>query len=268
MTTTAKDGEDAWAILDKDTAGFDAILLDWIMPKMDGMALLKQIKSHEILKTTPVIMQTSIDSQSRVLEGIQAGAFHYLTKPYDAGILLAVVANALSDQNKFNNLMYEVVNKKDSFALLREGYFEFSTMEEGEGLAMLLANSCPDPEKVVFGLSALFTNAIEHGNLGLSYHDKSKYLLSNSWETEVEHRLSLPVNSSKKVRVNMQHVDSKIHFQISDDGLGFEWQQYMDFSTERAFDIHGRGIILSKTMIFDRLEYSGKGNEVLAIVEL
>jgi putative two-component system response regulator len=268
VTTTAKDGAEAWEILEKDTAGFDAILLDWIMPIMDGMALLKLIKSHDRLNQIPVIMQTSIDSQSRILEGIQAEAFHYLTKPYDSDILLAVVANALSDQNKFNKLICEIRNKNNSFSLLREGSFEFSTMQEGEELAILLAHSCPEPKKVVFGLSALFTNAVEHGNLGLTYHGKSNFLMRSSLEEEIEHRLSLPENSGKTVKVNMQRVDSEIHFQILDDGMGFEWQQYFEFSAERAFDAHGRGIAMSNMISFDRLEYFGKGNEVLAVVEL
>ncbi len=49
-----------------------------------------------------------------------------------------------------------------------------------------------------------------------------------------------------------------------DEGNGFVWQNYLEFSTERAFDLHGRGVAMAKTICFGSLEYLGKGNEVRA----
>lgn len=48
---------------------------------------------------------------------------------------------------------------------------------------------------------------------------------------------------------------------IQDQGQGFAWQDYLEFSPERAFDLHGRGIAMASTS-FDAIEYLGSGNTV------
>ena len=53
---------------------------------------------------------------------------------------------------------------------------------------------------------------------------------------------------------------------ITDQGNGFDWQTYMEFNPERVFDLHGRGIAMSKAISFDSLEYLGKGNCVVTTV--
>ena len=55
----------------------------------------------------------------------------------------------------------------------------FQSLEEAEALAYYLGNICPEPERLRCGLVELFTNAIEHGNLEISYSDKTKLLLEN-----------------------------------------------------------------------------------------
>ena len=53
---------------------------------------------------------------------------------------------------------------------------------------------------------------------------------------------------------------------IADQGQGFDWQSYVEFSPERVFDLHGRGIAMSKALSFDSLEYCGNGSKVIATV--
>ena len=60
----------------------------------------------------------------------------------------------------------------------------------------------------------------------------------------------------------------ELRFTVRDQGKGFDWQQYLEMSPERAFDTHGRGIAMSKLLSFDRLEYRGCGNEVECVVKL
>ena len=80
-TVSAKDGQEAWDILDADPTGFETILLDRRMPRMNGMELLTRIRADERLQYLPVIMQTAHSSTEDVVEGIKAGAFYYLAKP-------------------------------------------------------------------------------------------------------------------------------------------------------------------------------------------
>jgi len=53
----------------------------------------------------------------------------------------------------------------------------------------------------------------------------------------------------------------KVH--IKDEGAGFDFSKYLDFDPERAFDLHGRGIAIANKDIFEKLQYIGRGNEVM-----
>lgn len=72
------DGEEALAFL--DAAEYDAAILDIMMPKMDGLAVLKQIRNKG--KTTPVIFLTARDSVADRVLGLDSGANDYLVKPF------------------------------------------------------------------------------------------------------------------------------------------------------------------------------------------
>jgi len=84
---TAYDGSEAWEKLQAEPEYFDVILLDRMMPNMNGMEVLLKIKEHPVLKTLPVILQTALAAKNEVLEGMQAGAYYYLTKPFEEAML-------------------------------------------------------------------------------------------------------------------------------------------------------------------------------------
>ena len=60
----------------------DIILLDIMMPDMDGYAVLKELKAHERTKDIPVIFITGLSSAESVAAGIKAGAVDYISKPF------------------------------------------------------------------------------------------------------------------------------------------------------------------------------------------
>jgi len=125
-----------------------------------------------------------------------------------------------------------------------------------------------NPERTVSGYSELLINAVEHGNLGITYAEKSKLLAEGKWADEVEHRLHSAANADKRVEVVLDKVADSLKVTISDQGQGFDWKKYMQFDPDRAFDLHGRGIAMTKVLSFDQLEYLGKGNSVVATVQL
>src|SRR5947207_10677248 len=69
----------------------DLILLDVMMPKMDGMEVVRRLKSNKDLPFIPVIMQTALDSTENKVEGLDAGADDYITKPINFAELEARV---------------------------------------------------------------------------------------------------------------------------------------------------------------------------------
>lgn len=92
---TCDSGQMAWELLQRDHS-FDLIVLDRIMPEMDGMALFEKIQSIEHLRDIPIIMLTALDGEDEIIDAITAGVFDYLTKPVDKEKLLQLVESALS----------------------------------------------------------------------------------------------------------------------------------------------------------------------------
>ncbi len=164
------------------------------------------------------------------------------------------------------NLLEETRQTAQTLTLMDHGRFTFRTLKQGRDLVTLLSSALPEASKVVMGLSELVINAIEHGNLGITYEDKSRLSATGAWEEEVERRLALPENTGKTVQLSFERAENEVHFQIQDQGEGFDWRNYLEISPDRAFDTHGRGIAIARTISFDRLEYQGIGNRVIAVI--
>ncbi len=80
-TDIAMDGEEALARV--AMAPPDLILLDIMMPKVDGIEVARRVKADEMLPFIPIIMQTALDATENKVEGLEAGADDYITKPID-----------------------------------------------------------------------------------------------------------------------------------------------------------------------------------------
>jgi two-component system cell cycle response regulator len=96
-TTTAGDGQAALDLLGSSTAPpFDVVLLDLVMPGLDGYATLERMKATPSLADVPVIVISAVDELDSVVRCIELGALDYLPKPVDPAILRARVGAALS----------------------------------------------------------------------------------------------------------------------------------------------------------------------------
>ena len=259
---TAKDGAEGWSVLQKNKDTINAILLDRMMPVMDGMEFLRKMKTESDVPDIPVIMQTAAAEKEQVAEGIRAGVYYYLTKPYYKLVMQSIVMAAVADYAKYNKLRSEVKKIVRNLSLIKEARLEIRTLEDVSSLSTVVANFFPDPERVVLGISELLTNAVEHGNLCIGYDEKTELNNSGTWEQEVKRRLAMPENVHKKVNITFQRTEHFITLTIKDEGDGFDWREYIDISPERATHNHGRGIAIAKMTSFDRVEYVGNGNEV------
>lgn len=259
---SAGDGLEAWTMLEADPGHFDVIVLDRMMPNMDGMEVLRRIKGHPVLKNRPVIMQTALAAREEILEGMQAGAYYYLTKPFDEEMLLSVIATAVEDRLRYKEVIEQSNIADRTICLMTEGHFQFKTLDSARDLARVLSNACPEPERVVIGLLELLLNAVEHGNLGITYDEKSRLREGDEWEDEIDRRLADPANKDKSVGVSFRSEAEGVRLVIRDQGDGFDWKSYLDMDPSRVFDSHGRGIAMSRMLSFDRIEYHGCGNEV------
>jgi CheY-like chemotaxis protein len=263
--TSAYDAESAWEILNSGQV-FDAILLDRGLPGMDGIALLHRIKADAQLSKIPVIIETGLDDIGSLHEGIAAGAHYYLTKPLQEPLLLAVMQAAIAQYREFTALQTAMQQAGQHLSFLAEGSFRYRTMTDAHALAKTLAELCPDPSRSVLGLQELLVNAVEHGNLGISYAEKTALVIDNLLSEELERRAADPAWSARRVSVHFVRSVEAIRFTIRDEGNGFDWQDYLELSPERAFDPNGRGIAMARMVSFDDMNYLGCGNAVEVMI--
>jgi DNA-binding response OmpR family regulator len=263
---TAHDGECAWTALEGASKPYDLVILDRMMPVLDGMALLSRMKDDSRFAETPVIMQTAAAAPEQVREGMAAGAYYYLTKPYEPETLCAVVRAAIGDRHALRTALSRAECLERALQRLSEVEFSFRTLADVHELAQLLADFCPNPQNVLFGLTELMTNAIEHGNLGITYREKTLLLMENDWRAEINRRLELPQFRDRVARVRFERLSDCLRFTIRDEGNGFDWQRYLDFDPTRIFDPNGRGIAMAHRTSFCTIEYQGCGNTVVVSI--
>lgn len=89
----ASQGEEALALAQAEKPSL--IMLDWMMPIMDGLEVLRRLKENPDLKNIPVIILTSRSTESDIVEGLNLGATDYIVKPFKPAELLARIHKIL-----------------------------------------------------------------------------------------------------------------------------------------------------------------------------
>ncbi|MEO5568727.1 MAG: diguanylate cyclase [Gemmatimonadaceae bacterium] len=105
-TLSASDGVEALEVIEAELP--DLVLLDIMMPKIDGIEVARRVKNNPNLPFIPIIMQTALDSTENKVEGLDAGADDYITKPIDFPELKARVKSML----RIKRLQEEIVERE------------------------------------------------------------------------------------------------------------------------------------------------------------
>ena len=130
---------------------YDLVILDVMMPKMDGFTMLKIMRQHNI--DTPVLMLSAKSETSDKIDGLNFGADDYITKPFHTDELLARIKALLRRKEKFtgNVLTYNDVSlDRDSFELIKDDKKITLGKKEFQILEMLMLNSGKKIEKERF----------------------------------------------------------------------------------------------------------------------
>ncbi len=91
----AADGKEGLEILEKENGNVNLILLDWNMPVMDGLEMLKAVKADDRFKDIPVTMVTTEIERHKVVEAVGVGAKNYVMKPFTQEDLIAKIMESL-----------------------------------------------------------------------------------------------------------------------------------------------------------------------------
>jgi len=121
----ATTGEEALGLLKQDSIKFDLILLDIMMPGLDGFQVCRKIKLNPLTKDIPIIFLTAKVDVDSISEGFSVGAVDYITKPFHADELLARVRTHLQLYHakkllQENNIALETKVKYEKIRLLTE----------------------------------------------------------------------------------------------------------------------------------------------------
>lgn len=98
-TVTAQDGEECLRVIREEDP--DLVLLDVLLPKLDGWEVLSRLRADQQFKDTPVIVLTALSDEQSKIQGLRGGADDYVTKPFSALELMARV-NAVLKRSKKN----------------------------------------------------------------------------------------------------------------------------------------------------------------------
>ncbi len=256
-------GKEAWEYLSANPKSIDVALLDKMMPEMSGMDILKRMKDSDQLRHIPVIIQTGDAGVTQMREGLESGAYYYLTKPFHPNILAAILNSATTECAVREELRNQASADHAKFMwLMQDGEFTIKTHAEASVLAATLSQASLYPEFVAVGLMELLSNAIEHGNLEMGYQIKNKSISANRLSEELANRTANPIYGLRVVHVHIEKTPSGLHIAIRDEGKGFDVDKFTQQEPGGHLEEpNGRGIAKAIIML-DDVRYNANGNEV------
>lgn len=135
--TTASNGKDGLELAMSNN--FDLILLDWMLPKMQGIDVCKSIRIKN--KTVPILFLTAKDTVEETIQGLKAGANDYIKKPFSFDELLERIKIHFRDKSKTQKLLLANISLDlEKYQVYLDDKEIFLTQREFELLAYLIKN--------------------------------------------------------------------------------------------------------------------------------
>ncbi len=246
----------------------EIVLTDVMMPEMTGLEFTRFIK--EMNTDTDVIVMTGYGTEEVVIEALHAGASNYIKKPISFEDLFAIIDRILTKRKHRKR----VEPAKDAVVFEKKDLVignDHSTVWGAVNQLLFNMHSGIDRnlvEGMRIGLYEIIINAIEHGNLAISYEEKSHALKNNSYVQLLEERKNRADQQEKKILISSTYDHEQIIITIKDDGAGFNYGELPETkSPETMLATHGRGIFLT-SLYFDSLDFLESGNTVRLIKKL
>jgi two-component system, OmpR family, phosphate regulon response regulator PhoB len=121
----ASDGEEAMIVAEESPP--DAIILDWMLPRMSGIEVCRQFRRRTITRAVPIIMLTARGEETDKVRGLNVGADDYMTKPFSMPELMArvraLLRRALPAQTKGELTYSDIVIDLDAHRVTRAGQY-------------------------------------------------------------------------------------------------------------------------------------------------
>ncbi|MCC6141017.1 MAG: response regulator [Nitrospira sp.] len=240
----------------------DIVLTDSFLPEGSGLTLAKTLRARHV--SCPVIVMAEHQSEQAVIHALRAGAVDFLQKP----VGVEELAHALQ---RARYLL--PADMADTPGLVRSDY-ELTVDSDPRHIPGIVswllratAGALPDTTQLHLRgtLQELLLNAVEHGNLEISYQVKQQAIDQNRLSQLVQERLAQPRLAQRTVTIHV-HCDRQaglLEYRIADQGKGFQWKTLLPRADTpcNVEDASGRGIFLARSF-FPNLRYNDRGNEV------
>ncbi len=259
-----KNVEDAARIMAERGESFDAILIDWSVPEVARLntTLPSWVRQHAGRDDVEVLVHARTFDPEHIDQVMTSGAYYFLTKPFAPTQLHGIVRAAVESCRLKREVARTSGQMRSVAGLLGQGSFRVRTLADADALAAYLGAACSDKQQGV-GFLELLRNAVEHGNLEITYDEKGALIEAGVLLAEIERRLGMPRYADRYAEVVVDSSPDQLAVEIIDQGSGFDFEHYKVMTPERMFDNHGRGVILACVCL--DIEYFAPGNRVRAI---
>lgn len=263
---TVESVDEASRVMAERGEAIDAILIDWSVPEVAQLddKLPGWVQEHAALDDVEVVVHARTFDPGPIDQIMTSGAYYFVTKPYVPAQLAGLIRAAVASCRSKRKVARTIDQMRNVAGLLDEGQFHIRTPADASALAAFLGAACLDPQQGI-GFLELLRNAVEHGNLGITYDEKGALLKAGRFKAEIERRLTIDPYGDRFATVAVRSTASALDVEISDQGEGFDFEKYLVMTPDRMFDPNGRGLLLA-SMCLD-LEYFPPGNRVRAIAE-
>ena len=242
-------------------------ILDFTSKDIDSTAILDAIKSDPWLHNGGIIAVAGSPSEAQKIEDLKdpniliVQTLYTFTQNF-TGLLRSLIRN---QQFLFNRGMQDRIGTEEKGFFICDNNPMDIRLYTGFLVNYLYCTNRIDDDgrfALQSTLMELLTNALEHGNCGISYDEKTEWLGKGGTILDlINQKLRMPEYAERKIHIEYGIGKEKSTFTIKDDGEGFDWRARLNDDTPAIEETHGRGIALSKSLVSD-LRYNEKGNEV------
>ncbi len=248
----------------------DIVFADIQMPVMNGLEMLEKLR--KIDNEALVIINTTLDSPEYTLQALRLKANDYLVKPVLIRDIVAIL-DKYSDVLQHRTIDREVLGMISRRELCMEIGNDLTLLGKIVDRLLLETEAAVKPNDrlgIRLGLMEILINAIEHGNLAITYEEKSHAIESgpDGLEKLVEMRMHNSPYQDRRVKIEFSLTRERCEWRVTDQGAGFDFENLPDPNDpENLVKCHGRGILLARLQ-FDECVFLGNGNQVHMIKRL